>query len=323
MISLESTISDLNAWRDKRRRGEVTREQFWTAVQNDVQAIQNMQLVNSTQIEMRVTRDELLIVYTLIDCATTVTMLLQPADLRSAPMTILSEGHYELLQEDLIVELGRASKTLIDVGANIGFYSAACARANPSLSVFAFEPNPELSDVFLRNMDLNGVARQVKLHTVALSESRSGDGQLHVPPHTGSGGGSLMNLHPEEGVAKVHRVESNTLQELFPSTQSCDLMKVDVEGNELSVLRGALDLITRRHPTIVIELLRKWMKPFGAHPQDVIQLLIPLDYRCFAIEHNELRPIESISEKTSSTNFVFVHPSRKRHTALVEELVKC
>lgn len=322
MRNLDSSILDLSIWRNKRLRGEVTRDQFWTEVQNDVTVIQSMNLVASRQIEIRIKQGEMLIEYTLNDGSTTVAMVLQPDDLRTAPMTILSEGHYEPVQEDLIVKLACASKTLVDVGANVGFYSTACARTNPNITVLAFEPNPDLTEVFLRNVLLNGVSRQVELHTVALSESGSRTGQLHVPPHTGSGGGSLRNLHPEEGAARVHPIEFNTLEELFPSTQPCDLIKIDVEGNELSVLRGALGLITQHYPTIVIELLRKWMKPFGHHPQDVIGILIPMGYECHAIQPDGLRKIRNITEETSSTNFVFVHQSQERHMALIKTMLK-
>ena len=90
--------------------------------------------------------------------------------------------------------------------------------------------------------------------------------------------------------------------ELAPS-----VIKIDVEGNELNVLLGSLETIRRAKPVIVIELLRKWMRTFDTHPQQVVDLLSSYGYECFAIG-SELRRITFIDEDTEETNFIF-YPS--------------
>jgi hypothetical protein len=94
---------------------------------------------------------------------------------------------------------------------------------------------------------------------------------------------------------------------------------MDVEGFELSVLKGSLESIERFKPTIFIELLRKWMKPFGDHPQDVIDLLSPIGYLCFAIGDNILTKITKIDDDTIENNFIFVHRNRIDHLNLLIE----
>jgi hypothetical protein len=97
-------------------------------------------------------------------------------------------------------------------------------------------------------------------------------------------------------------------------------MKIDVEGAELSVIRGGIDSITVSRPTIFIELLRKWMKPFNSSPQDVSRLLEELGYLVFEVADECLREVGRVSEETSATNFIFVHESRPGHLSILRGL---
>jgi FkbM family methyltransferase len=229
-------------------------------------------------------------------------------DTRSAPLTILAEGTYEGYLESLILKLAALAKTFLDIGANAGFYSISAAIANPGLSVHAFEPNPVVAKVLHRNAIRNSVDGQVNIHVLGLSEA-SGTSNFFVPAFTGTGGGSLMDLHPEEEKLEEIKVQLETLDSL--SLSGVGLIKIDVEGNEYSTVKGGLSLIESQKPTIVIELLRKWMKPFGKHPQDVVRLLAPLGYSCLAVGEEGLREVSEISDSTSETNFLFVHDSSK------------
>jgi hypothetical protein len=101
-----------------------------------------------------------------------------------------------------------------------------------------------------------------------------------------------------------------------------DLIKIDVEGSELGVIRGGINSITVSRPTIFVELLRKWMRPFGSSPQDVSELLAALGYLIFEVTDEQLLEVDIISDETSSTNFVFVHESRPGHLSILRGLSK-
>ena len=73
-----------------------------------------------------------------------------------------------------------------------------------------------------------------------------------------------------------------------------DLMKIDVEGCELNVIRGAGKTIRSSKPTIMVELLRKWMKPFGHSPQMFIDSMFEQNYKCYAIAFDHLTEIIKI-----------------------------
>jgi FkbM family methyltransferase len=237
-------------------------------------------------------------------------------DLRTASFTILASGHYESLLEQIIFKLSSLSKKFLDIGANMGFYSLGASLINESLEVVAFEPNPRIRQSLLDNIELNHVKNKVKILEFALSDFK-GDATFSVPVLTGSGGGSLRNLHPEEGAPKEFLVKVEKLDNLQSKISGADLFKIDVEGAEYQLIKGGLETIKKDHPTIVIELLRKWMKPFQSTPQEVVDLLAQYGYTCFAVGSTNMRQTSSINEMTIETNFVFCHKDKDGHLKML------
>ena len=235
-------------------------------------------------------------------------------DLRSAAMVLMTNGDYEPQISLLLAGLlsARSSNPVfVDVGANEGFHSINLATKLPNLRVNSFEPNPALVARLKRNIELNGLEDVIEVYPLGLGKRGDSDGTLHVPVETGSAGASLMDLHPEEGKAETLEVQLVPLDSL---SLLPDVIKADVEGAELSVIEGALGTIRQSKPYLVVELLRKWMAPFGAHPNDVIRLLKAEGYSCMAIGNVGLREIHEVKESTEETNFLFV--PENGHSAL-------
>jgi len=245
-------------------------------------------------------------------------MVLDPTDVRSVPFSTLCEGHYEKFHADLLFDLGKNSRYFLDIGANMGFYSIGLGLENPNLSIEAYEPQPGVMQSLERNIELNELVGRVNVHNIGLS-NQIGELKMYIPRFTGSGGGSFTNLHASEGEAREVIVKVVPLDQHYK--ELVDLIKIDVEGFELNVILGGINLIEKNKPSIVIELLRKWMKPFGHHPQEVVRILVKFGYQCYAIEKSSLRAIDEINEETEETNFIFVHPSKIVHRALVSALL--
>ena len=83
-----------------------------------------------------------------------------------------------------------------------------------------------------------------------------------------------------------------------------------MEGAELLVLQGGIASIERFKPLLFLELLRKWSKPFGYHPNDVISVLAEIGYRCYTFDAHTLVPVPRITDETVQTNFFFADPDR-------------
>jgi FkbM family methyltransferase len=226
-------------------------------------------------------------------------------DLRAAGIATLANGQYEPGVEAILASLVSQTRVFIDIGANVGFYSCFAAALNETVKVFSFEPNSDVRKRLHKNIMLNNSHDRIAVLPYGLGE-RNEELELYVPPRSGSGAGSLRNLHPEEGESVTLKVDIHKLSSIFPNLDSVDLLKIDIEGSELAAIKGGLELIQRNKPVIIVELLRKWMKPFGSHPQDVVKLLTPFGYTCFSIAENGILQIDEIDENTSETNFLFV-----------------
>jgi FkbM family methyltransferase len=313
----------LGEFRSSREASEITREEYWDLLSGLLVGVENLGIdLAGEALELQVSPFGMILKYRISSEGITVRFNLSPLDKRSAPFVIVADGSYEPFQAHLLFELGKVSSTFLDIGSNIGFYTNSIAILNQAISIHAFEPNPDVYTSLLSNLDLNGLGEaRIVAHNIGVSDCSVDDALFFVPKYTGTGGGSLKDLHPEEGDAAQKSVSLRRLDEVDIDS-AVDLIKIDVEGAELAALTGATNLIVRDHPTIVAELLRKWMKPFDSKPQDVIELLIPLGYRCFAIEESAITRVDSIDSDTEETNFVFVHEDKMDHMSVLEDFIK-
>jgi len=309
-IGSPKTMSSL---REERLAGEITREEYWAEVRHRLRVLTDLaQIAQRENLLFQISAAGAQVLIPLENDQAFIRMKLDVEDIRSVPFTVIAEGPYEQFQAQILFTLGKLADNFLDIGANMGFYSIALATLNPTLKVQSFEPQPRIYSCLATNLNLNNLESQVKIYNYGLG-SREDSLKMYIPAFTGSGGGSFANLHIEEGDAEEVLVPVKPLDILVPTNSNVDLIKIDVEGFEFEVVQGGLELIQRDKPTIVIELLRKWMKPFGKQPQDVINLLKPLGYEVFAIGSFRLTSITVIDESTVETNFVFVHTNNSKH----------
>jgi FkbM family methyltransferase len=136
--------------------------------------------------------------------------------------------------------------TVLDVGGNIGVNTIPLARRVGATGwVIAFEPQRIIHQMLCANLALNGLANVVALWSAA----GAAPGSIRVPPidydAVENFGG--VELGGEQGeVVAVQAVDSLALQ-------SCRLIKIDVEGMELEVLKGAAATIDRLKPRLYLE----------------------------------------------------------------------
>src|SRR6266446_7072260 len=158
--------------------------------------------------------------------------------------------YYEPITSLVLQELAGPGATFIDVGANIGFYSLLLSRREPRLNVIAFEPNPKNYRLLKMNVSLNGFHR-VLCEPLALSDA-DGTALLHLSASDMSA--SLhadFDSHPTKSV----EVETTTLDNyLARNKMECPLViKLDAEGHEESVLKGARETLHSLQPDIITE----------------------------------------------------------------------
>ena len=96
------------------------------------------------------------------------------------------------------------------------------------------------------------------------------------------------------------------------------MIKCDVEGSELFVFQGGIEILERDKPFIFTEMLRKWAAIFEYHPDDIINLLSSVGYRCFAYVDEKLEEFFCIKTETKPTNYFFLH--KDKHNEIIKSL---
>jgi FkbM family methyltransferase len=151
------------------------------------------------------------------------------------------------IELSLLKRIVRPGDITVDVGANVGLYTRTLAHL--SSTVHAFEPSSTTADTLRRTS-----ARNVIVHEIALSDC-DGQAELHIPrdgTHLTYGLGSIEpDVVGEHEDAKVETVQRKRLDSVI--SDGVSFVKIDVEGHELSVLRGASGLIKRCRPVFLVE----------------------------------------------------------------------
>lgn len=202
----------------------------------------------------------------------------------------------------LVLHALQPGSVLYDLGANVGLVTVhaahKCAR------VVAFEPDPGYRARLERNLQINSLAN-VQVIDWAVSDHQ-GEARLFVDNDQGLARFSpILTDWPGRPVKKTVHIDSidNALsQEMFPWP---DVLKVDIEGAEMSALRGMDRLLaSERAPTIFIEVHPEFLPAFGSSAGEVMNYLEVLGYE-----------IEYMSERNRQ-----VHYMLKKRARTVNEL---
>lgn len=202
-----------------------------------------------------------------------------------------------------------------DVGANLGLYTLwAARRAGPDGAVHAFEPVPATRARLLRNLELNGF-RNVTLLSGAVGAT-AGRITLHTVPAIS--GLSSRYAHPE-GIPVD--AEVTTLDAYFAGRRTPDLVKIDVEGMELEVLRGARGLLRGASPPVVVfEADSRHFSAAGTSYAAVRRLLAEAGYRVFALREGRLHAEPADVAEPGSPDVVALRPDLPAHARVLEAL---
>ncbi|MBK9120621.1 MAG: FkbM family methyltransferase [Phycisphaerales bacterium] len=172
------------------------------------------------------------------------------------------------------VRLLRPGDHVVDVGANIGYFTFAAAHlVGPDGRVTAFEASPYMLPALRANAALNGSA-PVEIHGVAVSDEH-GEAEFHAAPPTHTGLSSLRKIADASGTYRVPTLPLDALLDRLPPVR---LVKLDVEGAEVRVLRGMRRLVERDRPFIVSEMNDQYLRELGASAAELFALLQEAGY---------------------------------------------
>lgn len=199
--------------------------------------------------------------------------------------------------------------TVLDVGASWGLFTYHLARrVGKTGQLYSFEPHPDNAPM-LRKLDDS--RPHVHFRQVAVSDE-AGTAQLLVPEQHNrqvTAQGSLSHGFDGQDV-DVRQIDVPTvrLDDALRPDVVVDFVKIDVEGHEMSVLRGGAEMFRRCHPAILIEIEQRHLEvPIS----DVFRQIEGLGYQLFYVTETALRPIADFDverDQMSMVNSGEFHP---------------
>ncbi|MCS4434556.1 FkbM family methyltransferase [Aquiflexum sp. XJ19-10] len=161
-------------------------------------------------------------------------------------------GSYEKGLLRILDKLVKPGNIVVDAGANIGLISIFCAlRAGQNGLVLSFEPHPETYPILKKNIAVNGIS-QIDAYNKALG-STSGTAKIYSNLQINRGAASMVEFQEDSPSFDVEVVSLDSVlkQHLI---SNLDLLKIDVEGFEMEVLKGAKGILSGNNgPFLVIE----------------------------------------------------------------------
>lgn len=228
-----------------------------------------------------------------------------------------SEFDAELLLLEFLIN---KDTVFFDIGSNKGEYAYYAEKLMPAKNIYLFEPEKKL------NRQLKAILKNCHVSDIALSDTR-GTHLFKIPVINGVVDNCLSSLEVEnkevnETESIVYKVKTDTLDN-FTETYNLkpDFIKIDVEGHELSVLKGGENYISTEHPTLIIELEQRHHKDIQI--ESIFDSFKNKGYHCFYYS-KEKECLFSIDDKTHLTNtldffgkpqyinnYIFIHSTNK------------
>jgi FkbM family methyltransferase len=174
------------------------------------------------------------------------------------------------------------AKVYADVGGNVGVFSVLPALVNPRCKIFCFEPDVTIKPLIVRNMKLNGLD---ETHITIISAAAGDrDGSLEYHPHAY---GFLANICKED--VSIYDVRCTApmirLDDFFADQGSDpDLLKIDIDGGEMSALRGMSRILTETKPDLFLEVHPVHLPRLGSTASEVCDFLRKFDYQFFLLD---------------------------------------
>lgn len=226
---------------------------------------------------------------------------------------LMERGDFEPHETRLINKLIQEVDIVINVGANIGYYS--CLALHAGKSVVAFEPIPENLHFLLRNIKANGWESRAQVYPMALSNDV---GILEI--YGGGTGASLIQGWAENPTEDMTLVPVSSLNKLLGDQYRDEkmLFVIDIEGAEKMMLDGASSFINRSpKPIWMIEITAHQHQPKGVsvnpHLLETFRLFWDAGYEAWVVE-DDLRKVtpqeieglmKSSAEKVGAPNYLF------------------
>lgn len=214
-------------------------------------------------------------------------------------------GFHELNEWRFLNHYLKSDMVFIDIGANQGEFSLFAAKRLTQGRVLAFEPVDFFYNLLKENIARNNFKNIETFHYGLSNEVK----QLPIyMGHTGAGEheGLATIFQSDQRARFIQNIELEILDEQLPALalQRIDFMKIDVEGAEMLVLKGALKTIERFKPLIMLEINQATYQAAGYTVPDVIRFFADLGYTLHVMTKSGT--LKAVTATPDFCNAVFV-----------------
>jgi len=220
---------------------------------------------------------------------------------------------------EFIISVLRPGMTFLDVGANAGLYSIPAAKKVQHGKVYAFEPSAWTYELLTKNARLNKVGNLEAARSAVGDYTGEATLQVNVP---GKDGLNTIGkpVHEDSEIAGTEKVPITTLDDFLRqhAVSPVDVMKVDVEGAELMVFRGAKGLLAKSDAPLILYESGVLTKGLGYHPVETMWLLEQCGYSFFSIDSSGGRIAKLTGMHSCDTMLIAAKPTHVSYPLLQE-----
>jgi len=196
----------------------------------------------------------------------------------------IQDGVYEpeLISALKTCLLASTNPIFVDIGANIGLVSIALYRQVPNLAIHAFEPGPSQYSLFRKTIKVNNL-RRIFLKQLGIGDkSGSTTFSVHSPQESSADG---FRDTKRVGKTSSIRVQTSTLDAWWIGLNrpSISAIKIDTEGSEYLVLKGAKKIISHCHPAIFFEMQSENLNAYDYQAKDILNIFSKHNYSVFTL----------------------------------------
>lgn len=231
-------------------------------------------------------------------------LLINPAIDKSVELSLYETGIYEAGVLSYIKQNFQQKGAFIDVGANIGLMSLFVARHFSQAQVYAYEAHPDTFDILKKNCSLNAFSKNIEIHHLAIASKKE---QLKIiNDKDDNRGGAFLSSQLNDGFD----IACDSLDSLL-SSMKIEMIKIDVEGFEFEVLKGAKSIISTEKPKLIIEISQARDK--DQQTIEIWNFVKQMNYSVFKLKggkgrKSKLIEVKSMDDLPQHDNIICIYP---------------
>ncbi|PSB03810.1 FkbM family methyltransferase [Merismopedia glauca] len=201
------------------------------------------------------------------------------------PWNVFIYGNYqvETSYELFMINRAKGCQTIFDIGANIGYYTIQFARVINGC-VYSFEPMSYQFNTLTRNIALNQVNNITAIKSIV--SDTNGVERIYFSSMQNTGLSSVIEESPNYEDVSAVSIDYFCQEQKI---DTIDLIKIDVEGYELSVLKGMQQMLSNKQvKSLFVEINALNLRKAGTSPQEICSYLQQFGYSAYSIKSGEI-----------------------------------